>query len=73
MKVFGYIEGNHDQLFRLSEVTLQAEPQTLKAVANFLLKCAKEMEDDDSWEHEHFADSTFADVVLTDIIVFRDN
>jgi hypothetical protein len=72
MKLFGYIDGNDDQLFKLSEVTLQAEPKALESVANFLLKCAKEMEGNDSWEHEHFSDSVFASDVLPDIIVFRE-
>lgn len=72
MNFFGYIENNNDQLFRLSEVTLQADPKTLKLVANFLLKCAKEMEGNESWEHEHFSDSSFADAVSTDLIVFRE-
>ena len=72
MKLFGYIEGNHDQLVTLSEVTVQAKPETLKAIACFLLKCAQEMEDDNSWEHGHFADSEFVEVPSPDIIVFRE-
>lgn len=71
MKLFGYIEGNHDQLVKLSEVTLQAEPKALKAIASFLLNCAKEMEGSDSWEHEHFLDSSFSDGASLDLIVFR--
>jgi len=71
MKFFGYIEGDDNQLVSLSEMTLQAEPKTLKAIASFLLKCAKEMEDSDSWEHEHFSDSAVTDVASPDLIVFR--
>lgn len=72
MKFFGYIEGNKDQLFQLSEVTLQAEPTTLKSVANFLLKCAQEMEENEFWEHEHYSDDSISNNESVDFIIFSD-
>ena len=71
MKLFGYPEGSYDQLVTLSEVTVQAGPETLKAIAGFLLKCAREMEEDDSWEHEHFLDSEFTEESSPEVILFR--
>ena len=71
MNLYGYIEDNRDQLVRLAEVTLQAEPEELKAIASFLLKCAEQMEGSDTWEHEHFLDSNPSNGTSPDLIVFR--
>lgn len=72
MKFFGYINGAGEQLVELNEVTIQAKAGVLREIAGFLLKCAKEMEDSNSWEHEHFSDCNFVDDASPDLVVFRE-
>lgn len=58
MKIFGYAKDKVDtNLIELKEVTLVASSAELKSVADFLLRCATEMEEDIKWEHEHLSDS----------------
>ena len=68
MNVFGY-EVDSDDLSSLSEVTIQASPEELKRLSDFLLTCANAMEKDEQWEHEHFQDVTGTDSSDPDLIV----
>ena len=68
MNVFGYVVDS-DDLSSLSEVTLQASPEELKKLSDFLLSCANSMEKDEHWEHEHYQDFTSTDSNDPDLVV----
>ena len=72
MRIFGYIEGDDHEIVSLAEITLQAEPMTLRAIAGFLHKCASEIESNQTWEHAHFSDSEFSSGSSSpDLIVYH--
>ncbi|MBU84283.1 hypothetical protein [Alcanivorax sp.] len=59
MEFFGYTEEllqvDSPQPAKLPEVTISASPSELRAIANFLLASADDMETEGSkFEHEHF-------------------
>jgi hypothetical protein len=61
MRLFGYStetgEIKSPVLGELKEVTLVAAPSELRAIAEFLLKCADGIEKSgERWEHEHLSD-----------------
>jgi len=70
MKGFGYAQGNDGLLLEMAEMSIVAAPNELRDTANFLLKCADNIEaDPDGWEHGHLTDEyeEYADCV--DIVV----
>lgn len=73
MKCSGYAASS-DELVDLGEITIQADPDALRKLADFIRRCADEIEvQGDDWEHEHFQDSPLSESVdaSTDVIVFR--
>ncbi len=56
MKIYGYTKNTlRKNPSELSEATLSANPVELRELADFLEKCATEIEQQGSnWEHEHF-------------------
>ncbi len=58
MRGFGYIKDTDSETpLELKEVTIQAEPQTLRDMARFLLDVAEQMETyGKGFDHEHFED-----------------
>jgi hypothetical protein len=73
MKLFGYPLDKEAKLCLLREVTLSADPEVLREIANFLLNCADGIDaKGDAWEHEHFKPS-FEALVESDsqFIVFN--
>jgi hypothetical protein len=71
MKCYGYSKNNNNLLY-LSEVTVQADPSSLRELAKFIYECANEIELDDDWEHEHFVDASSDNQNSeTDFIVFN--
>ena len=58
MKVFGYKEKvlNEDELLQMSEVTFQASPKTLRAIAQFFNESADYLEKHDDFDHAHLQD-----------------
>ena len=73
MKCYGYLLGNQKSLHELRELSLLAKPETLRALAQFIEKCADEIENDASWEHAHFSDFIKLTDDPVDIIVCSDN
>ena len=71
MKVYGYSE-METNLLSLSQLTIQANPHQLRALATFILNCANQMENDENWEHAHFLDECKSTQTEHDIIIFRD-
>ena len=58
MKFYGYARKEISKgLLEMREVTVSANPDALREIAEFLNKCANEIEQDDgmAWSHEHFA------------------
>jgi len=56
MKVFGYVEKQHNEngLVELSEITFQASPDTLREIASFLVVAAQKAEELGSrFDHFH--------------------
>jgi len=75
MKIFGYArqEINEDGLYEMAEITFQADPGTLKAVAAFLSEAAEVMEKNPGgFDHSHLQDSWrgwqdgYPDVIVAD-------
>ena len=58
MKIFGYKEKiiNKHELLQMSEVTFQASPETLRAIAKFFLDSAEYLEKHDDFDHAHLQD-----------------
>ena len=56
MKFYGYAETDTKTLITLADVTIQAKPDELRNIANFLIKCASDIENNENWEHEHLID-----------------
>jgi hypothetical protein len=69
MKIFGFNEETTEPI-GLNQVTLEADVDTLKKLSGFFLMCAKEMEADDEWSHEHFCDF-LGEVLSADVVVFK--
>lgn len=58
MKGYGNAKNDEDSLLELATISLVAKPGELRDIANFLAKCADEIEaDPEGWEHEHLMDS----------------
>lgn len=71
MNIYGQAQKDESELEILSEVTLVAEPSTLRDLASFLYRCADAIEDQgESWEHEHFESN---EVVSPQFVVFNPN
>ena len=71
MNIYGQDQKDESELEILSEVTLVAEPSTLRDLASFLYRCADAIEDQgESWEHEHFESN---EVVSPQFVVFNPN
>lgn len=71
MKIYGLAQKDESELEILSEVTLVAEPSTLRDLALFLYRCADAIEDQgESWEHERFESN---EVVSPHFVIFNPN
>lgn len=71
MNIYGQAQKDESELEILSEVTLVAEPSTLRDLASFLYRCADAIEDQgESWEHENFESS---EVISPHFVVFNPN
>lgn len=70
MKAYGYNEENKN-LLQLSQITLQANPEKLRLLAEFIKVCANKMEEDKNWEHEHFSDHFQKTTEDVDLIIYR--
>jgi hypothetical protein len=73
MKAYGYAKRenvNEHGLMEMSEITITASSKRLKEIAEFILKCAEEIEDG----HEHFCDhvDNFGDTDPDIIIMVED-
>ena len=60
MRIFGYPKDQeHDLPLEMEEVTIAAEPRTLRQPAAFLSDAADQMEQNgDRFGHEHYSDFT---------------
>lgn len=70
MKFFGYCKGG-GELVEMSEVCLQANPDQLHMLADFILKCADAIRRDPIWEHEHYSDSYDSSNEACDFVIFK--
>lgn len=73
MKCYAYAVDS-DDLVELAELTIQADPNALRKLADFIRHCADEIDARGAdWEHEHFQDSPLSESVdsRTDIAVYR--
>ena len=71
MNIYGRAHKDESEIEILSEVTLVAEPSTLRDLASFLYRCADAIEEQgESWEHEDFECS---EVVSPQFVVFNPN
>ena len=71
MKIYGYSNNTNEEPMKLNEVTISANPDSLREISEFLLKCAKEIENNNKWEHEHFTSLNKKE--KTKLIVFNEN
>lgn len=71
MKLFGFTSENGTPIF-LEQVTLEADAKSLREVAEFLLQCSSEIENDEEWDHEHLSD--YLETVLDqELVVYNSN
>tara|TARA_R110002072_G_scaffold20841_7_gene75246 strand:+ start:3312 stop:3569 length:258 start_codon:yes stop_codon:yes gene_type:complete len=73
MKINGCMKGS-ENLSELDSITIASDPGTLRKVADFILQCAKEIEEDpDGWEHEHLGDYLGNEEILlnSDIVIWN--
>ena len=76
MKIFGYANEMPNNLVSLNQITIQADSKSLKILAEFLTKCAEDMDKDSDWEHEHFTDFVDEEIgkkLESDIVIFKGN
>lgn len=74
MKLFGHrIDSDDDKPMGLQEVTIQASPETLLRIADFLQYAARRMQESGSaFGHEHLSDyDRELRIHRADIIAFR--
>jgi len=73
MKIYGSVNRAPGELLELASITIQASPSSLRKVAEFIRRCAEEMETDATWEHEHLKDSCrqVAEAEGVDVVIFR--
>ena len=64
-KLYGYSASGDECLLSLREVTLFADSNQVRALSTFLARCAQEMETNPEWEHQHFADGKFPDIIVS--------
>jgi len=55
LKIFSFTGENNSNVLP-EQITLEIDVPELRKLAEFCLKCATEIEDDDEWEHEHLCD-----------------
>lgn len=77
MKCYGYSTENTEKLLEMAEITLQADPQLLRVLANFMNDCADKIESCNKWEHGHFKDSNefsiYTELNVPDVIICKAN
>lgn len=69
MKIYGSDQNEESEFNLLSELSLVAEPATLRELASFLYRCADAIEEDGKdWEQEQFESS---EAVSPHFVVFN--
>ena len=73
MKIYGNSADSPNESAELESVTIQADPNSLRRIAEFIQKCADQMEADEDWEHEHIQDWIAApgQIGRVDLIIYR--
>ncbi len=72
MKIYGYSNDISQEPMELNEVTLAANPELLRELSQFLLQCAKGIENNkEQWNHEHFSSKKLNLSNEPQIIVFN--
>lgn len=69
MKIYGF-ENDASAATLLVQATLDASPDELRLIAEFLIKCAADMSEDEGWEHEHLCDYLGEEIVC-DLVVYN--
>ena len=70
MKIYGLTKKTKDQLLGMKQISITAEPQVLRELADFLSSCAEKMEDENTeYDHEHFISKTTTKGQKCDIVV----
>jgi len=64
-KLYGYSASGDECVLSLREVTLFADSNQVRALSTFRARCAQEMETNPEWEHQHFADGKFPDIIVS--------
>ena len=71
MKIYGRSESSDMEFDTLTDVSLVAEPNSLRELASFLYQCADAIEEQgDSWENDKFECN---DAVCPDLVVYNPN
>lgn len=64
LDLYGYSEADDKQLLRLREVTIFADSKQVRAISEFLVRCANEMDANPEWEHQHFGGMKAPDIIV---------
>ncbi len=54
LDLYGYSETDDKQLLKLREVTICADSKQVRAISEFFVRCANEMDANPEWGHQHF-------------------
>ena len=73
MKIYGYTSTESEELLELNEVSISANPEILRELSGFLLKCADEIETHkEDWEHEHFSTENRTEEEYPRLIIYNE-
>lgn len=64
IEIYGYKLSGDDELLELREVSLCVDAREASALSEFFARCARAIETDPGWEHEHFSHGKAPDVIV---------
>ena len=64
LELYGLRLSGNEQLLPLREVTFCIDSSQAQALSEFFARCAREMESNPRWDHEHFVGGNIPDVIV---------
>ncbi len=62
--LYGYARSDDEQLLALREVTVYVDAKQALALSEFFAQCARKMDANPAWEHEHFSVGDACDLIV---------
>lgn len=64
MEIYGYRRSDDDGLLELREVSICVDASEAAALSAFFARCARAIETNPAWEHEHFSGENAPDLIV---------